>query len=99
MIRILVVYPRSEGSTFDADYYVKSHMPLVATKWPQVTRWEVDLAGADQPHHAVGYLYVPSMEALGEAMASPATGDVMGDLPNYTNVAPQMYVGEVAASS
>jgi uncharacterized protein (TIGR02118 family) len=99
MIRILVVYPRSEDSTFDTDYYVGSHMPMVAQKWPQVTRWEVDLAGPDQPHHAVGHIYVDSMDAFGAAMAEPGTGDVMSDIVNYTNVQPTMYVSEVAASS
>ena len=99
MIRLLVVYPRSEGSTFDTDYYVSSHMPMVASKWPQVTKWEVDVAAPDQPHHAIGYLYFESMASLGEAMGGPSTGEVMGDIPNYTTVQPAMYVSEVAASS
>ena len=91
----------SIGSSRDALMAGKrpKKMPMVAEKWPQVTRWEVDLAGPDQAHHAVGHIYVDSMEAFGEAMASPGTGDVMSDIVNYTNTQPVMYVGEVAASS
>ena len=99
MIRVLVVYPRSEGSSFDADYYVQTHMPLVASSWPQVSGWSVDLGAPDQPHHCVGHILMPSAAALGEAMGSPATGAVMADIANFTNAAPQMYVSEVAASS
>lgn len=99
MIRVLVVYPRSEGSTFDTDYYVNSHMPMVAEKWPQVTKWEVDVAGDGQPHHAVGHIYFDSAESLGAAMAGPSTGEIMADVPNYTSVQPAMYMSEVVASS
>jgi uncharacterized protein (TIGR02118 family) len=99
VIRASVLYPRSDGTTFDNDYYVSTHMPLIAANWPQLAKWEVDLATPDQPHHAIGYLYFDSMEDFGAAMGSPGTGAVMGDVPNYTNVQPQIYVSEVAASS
>jgi uncharacterized protein (TIGR02118 family) len=99
MIRVLVLYPRSDNSTFDVDYYQQSHMPLVGKTWSQVSRWEVDLGGPDQPHHAVAHIVFPSAEAFGEAMSSPGTPAVMADVANYTNVQPQMYISEIAATS
>jgi uncharacterized protein (TIGR02118 family) len=99
VIRVLVLYPRSEGSTFDGDYYVKTHMPLVAAKWPSVTGWQADLGGPDQTYHCVGHIHFDSAEALGEAMGSPSTGEVMADVANFTNVQPQLFVGEVVGTS
>ena len=36
-----------------------------------------------------------SMDALGAAMGSPGTGDVLADVANYTNIAPVMQTSEV----
>jgi len=100
MIRILVLYPRSEGSTFDADYYVSTHMPLVKSTWGDaVTGWAVDMGVADQPHHCVGHVTFTSMDAFGAAMGGPGAATVMGDIPNFTNVQPQVFVSEVTATS
>lgn len=30
---VTVIYPKTETSTFDLDYYMKTHMPLVQEKW------------------------------------------------------------------
>ena|SRR5690349_14666246 len=98
MIRILVVYPRTEGTTFDADYWTNTHMPLVGQKWPDC-RWEADVAGPDQPHYAVAHLVFPDMASMGAAMSGPAGAEVRGDLPNYTNVQPQILISEIAKTS
>ena len=98
MIRILVVYPRAEGTTFDADYYRTTHMPLVKQKWPSVVRTEIDLGSPDQPHHCIGHVVFPDMAAMGAAMAdAEAAGVVMGDVVNFTNAQPQIYMSEVVA--
>jgi hypothetical protein len=36
------------------------------------------------------------MDAFSAAMASPRMGDIMGDLPNYTNAVPSMQISEIA---
>jgi uncharacterized protein (TIGR02118 family) len=99
MIRILVVYPRSEGSTFDLDYYRSTHMPLVKEKWPSVVRTEVDLGGPDQPHHCIGHVVFPSVDAMAAAMSGPGAAVVMGDIANFTNVQPQVFMSEVVEGS
>ena len=49
MIRVSVMYPSGDGKTFDHDYYVQKHMPLVHARWGGMglVRTEVDrgLAG------------------------------------------------------
>ena len=32
MIKVSVLYPHTEGSSFDMDYYCKSHIPMVQKK-------------------------------------------------------------------
>ena len=77
-----MLYPRSEGSTFDSDYYVSTHMPLVGKTWPDVT-WAVDLGGDDQPYHCIGHLAFDSTEAMGAAFGSPGAAEVMADPDAY----------------
>jgi len=98
MIRVLVVYPRNDGDRFDADYWLNTHMPMVGAKLPGV-RWEADLGGPDQPHHAVAHLIFPDMGAFAAAATSPGMGELGADMTNYTNVAAQMFVSEIAATS
>jgi uncharacterized protein (TIGR02118 family) len=99
MIRVTVSYPRSEGSTFNSEYWIGSHMPMLTAGWPQMTKWEADLGIDGQPHHAVANIYFDSLEDMQAAMAEPATGAIMGDLVNYYGAAPVMQVNTVAASS
>ena len=42
-IKIVVLYPNPEGATFDMDYYLATHMPLVSESWSQygLKGWEV----------------------------------------------------------
>jgi uncharacterized protein (TIGR02118 family) len=99
MIRLMVTYPRGEATTFDADYWTGTHMPLVASSWSEVVRWEADLGALDDPNYAVAHIYFDSQESMGAAMAGASTKAVMGDIANYTNVEPVMQVYTVAASS
>jgi hypothetical protein len=39
--------------------------------------------------------YFPSVQALQEVLQNPASGEVMGDIPNYYQGAPDIFVGEV----
>ncbi|UZP38432.1 hypothetical protein NXS19_006248 [Fusarium pseudograminearum] len=39
MAQVLVVYP--SGPSFDMDYYLKTHMPLVASKWGPLVSQEL----------------------------------------------------------
>jgi uncharacterized protein (TIGR02118 family) len=97
MIRVLVAYPRSEGTKFDAEYYEATHMNLVRTKLPGIVSASADIALDDnQPYYAVAHLLFESMEAMGAAMGAPSAAEVMADIANYTDVAPTMQISRIS---
>lgn len=95
MIRLSVLYPKSDGSTFDHDYYRNSHVPLCLKTWG-MSEAEID-RGLDGPYEAAVHFRFESQEALGAAMGAPGTADVIADVANYTNITPVMQTSEVVA--
>jgi uncharacterized protein (TIGR02118 family) len=101
MIKVSVMYPRREGSKFDMKYYCASHIPMVAKKLGAACKGvsvEQGLSGAapgTQPNFvALGHMLFDSVEAFQSAFA-PHAGEIMGDIPNYTNIEPIVQVSEV----
>ena len=101
MIKVSVFYPNGAGTTFDWDYYLSKHMPMVQAKLgPACRKAEVDHGvGGGQPGSsptfvAVCHLHFDSVDAFQEAFG--AHGDaIVADIPNYTNVQPIVQVNEV----
>lgn len=101
MIKVSVLYPNNEGTTFDMDYYCNSHMPMVQEKLGAAckrTAAEQGLGGAapgsSAPYIAMGHLYFDSAEAFTAAF-TPHAQAIMGDVPNFTNAEPIVQVSEV----
>jgi len=100
MIRVALMYPRTEESHFNMDYYLEHHMPLLAgLLGDNLDRYEVDegIGGAapgDPPPYAViCYLYFANTDAL-RALGKSGP-EVMTDLPNFTNVQPQIQISRI----
>ncbi len=95
MIRLSVFYPRTEGATFDHDYYRDKHVPLAQKAWG-VERAEID-KGIDGPYVAAVHFFFESMDAVGAAMGKPGTADVMADVANYTSITAVLQTSESSA--
>jgi uncharacterized protein (TIGR02118 family) len=87
---VFVAYPAGDGTHFDRDYYVETHLPLAERGWG-----EAGLQSAraffppdDSPYLAVAVLTFVDEDAIAAALALPATTGIMGDLPNFTNASP-----------
>jgi uncharacterized protein (TIGR02118 family) len=93
MIRLSVFYPSTEGATFDHDYYREKHVPLAMRTWG-LTKAEID-KGVDGPYVAAVHFEFDSADALGAAMGAEATGEVLADVANYTNIAPVLQTSEI----
>lgn len=96
MIRLSVLYPKTEGATFDHDYYRDSHVPLVVKTWEPLSA-EVD-KGVSGPYEAAVHLTFADQAALDAALAHEGREALRADLVNYTTIVPVMQVSEVFPS-
>jgi uncharacterized protein (TIGR02118 family) len=101
MIKVSVFYPNEEGKKFDIEYYCNKHMPMVKQKCGAACKGvavEQGLGGAEPgsraTYIAMGHLYFDSVEAF-QAAFGPHTAEIMGDIPNYTNIQPSIQISEV----
>ncbi len=93
MIRLTVLYPETEGATFDHDYYRDHHVPLAVKTWG-LDGAEID-RGVSGPYVAAVHFRFESIEAMGAAMGVDGTADVLADVANYTDIAPVMQTSEI----
>jgi uncharacterized protein (TIGR02118 family) len=94
MYRVSILYPKTEGTTFDHDYYRDSHMPLLATRLGDTCQsWSSDKV-LDGPFEAIGQVVVDDLAAFQAKMGEHA-GEIMGDVANYTAITPQLVVSEI----
>jgi len=100
-VSLQVLYPIGDGTTFDLDYYKATHLALVDEYMgAQIERVLVTYGlagGPDTPpgYHAVATMVFADQDAMNAALG--AAKPVLDDIPNFTNVAPEMLIGEVIA--
>ena len=92
MIRLSVLYPKTDGATFDHDYYKNSHVPLACSTWGVGA--EID-KGINGPYEAAVHFTFESTDAMNAAMAAEGTGAIMADVANYTTIMPVMQTSEI----
>jgi uncharacterized protein (TIGR02118 family) len=104
MVRVSFMYPTSPGKRFDHAYYADKHMPLVEQRFKAfgLRRYEVDRGarggapGAPAPFVAAAHLYFERVEDFDRALAAHGT-ELLGDVPNYSEIPPQVQISEIAA--
>jgi uncharacterized protein (TIGR02118 family) len=103
MITVTVAYPAADAGTFDWEYYLSTHMPLVqAEMGSALVSFSSDrgvaslVPGEAAPYAAVTRMVFESLEALQAGMEK--SGDkLLADIPNYTNVNPVFQISEIMA--
>ncbi|RAR06795.1 ethyl tert-butyl ether degradation ethd [Stemphylium lycopersici] len=93
----MVFYPRKEGSTFNAEYYVNKHMPLVEKHWKKhgLKSYTVCELNAESPYTYCVLTEWDSHDSVGKAMQDPATKEVMDDVVNFSSETPVVAHGPV----
>jgi uncharacterized protein (TIGR02118 family) len=101
MTKVSVLYPNGEGKTFDMNYYCNTHLPMVnkllgdSLKGATVEKGIGGAApGSPAPYAGMGNMYFDSLEDFGKSFG-PNAQEIMGDLPNFTNIEPVVQVSEV----
>ena len=99
LIKVSVMYPFSEGKTFDIAYYETKHMPMVAGfLGANLVKYTIEKGVASgipnqSPYMAIGTFYVKNLAEY-EAATAPNRDAIRADFANYTNVAPVIVVSE-----
>ena len=101
MIKVSVMYPNNEGSTFDMTYYCNVHIPMVRQKLGAELKGvavEEGIGGAEPgspaPYLALGHLLFESVEAFQTSFGAHAQ-EFEADIPNYTNTQPIIQISAV----
>jgi uncharacterized protein (TIGR02118 family) len=93
MIKMSVMYPVTEGATFDHDYYRDHHVPLAVRTWG-LDDAEIE-KGIDGPYVAVVHFRFESVEAMRAATSVDGSAAVSADVPNYTTIRPIRQISQI----
>ncbi len=98
MFCVTVIYSQKDGGTFNFDYYTKKHVPLVC-RLVDVVKVEVRKGAASLDGSAPSFVcicshWINSPQEFQAAMAKHGA-EIMGDIPNFTNMQPILQLDEV----
>jgi len=101
LIKVSVMYPYSEGKTFNMEYYETKHMPMVAgflganlVKYTIEKGLASGIPNQPLPFVAIGTFYITSLTDY-QAAIGPNRDAIRADFPNFTNISPVILVSEV----
>ena len=101
LIKVSIMYPFSEGKTFNMEYYETKHMPMVANfLGSNLVKYTIEkglasgIPNQPLPYAAIGTFYVKSLSDY-QAAIGPNRDAIRADFANYTEVAPVILVSEV----
>ncbi|MDQ2091316.1 EthD family reductase [Marimonas arenosa] len=98
-VSLQVAHPAADGTTFDYDYYLSTHMALVDEymgphiKSTLVTKGLAGGPDTPPPFHAIATIVFADQATMDAALA--ASDPVLKDIPNFTDSTPQILIGEV----
>jgi uncharacterized protein (TIGR02118 family) len=104
MIKVSVMYPNTPGARFDHEYYRDKHMPLLKARMgDRCKSYSVDkglgggASGEPATYVAMCHIFCDSVEAF-DAGFAPHAEEILGDIRNYTDLAPVIQISEVVVA-
>ncbi len=101
MIKVSVMYPYKAGARFDHDYYRDKHMPLLKARMGAACKYytvDKGLAGgtpgSTPTYVGMCHIFADSVESFNAAFG-PHAKEILGDIPNYTDLQPVLQFSEV----
>lgn len=98
-VRTILLYPHKAGATFNIDYYLKSHMPLVSRLYTPfgLEHWEVvKFPVEDSPAYIVQTtLHWRTRAHVAAANASEGGRQLFEDIKNFSEVPPIALTGDL----
>jgi len=103
MFNISSIYPKKEGSTFDYDYYLNTHIPMSIEKLSNSNGFKgvsvergisIETPSIESSFHAMCHYYFETLEEFLQAF-EPHANELLDDVKNYTNIEPIIQINEV----
>ena len=105
MITVNVLYPNKDGATFDIDYYLTSHIPMLKRVYGSALKGcmvEQGLGGRDPGTKAefavLCHLRFDSVESYRQ-VSDAVGGQVRNDVANYASEPPIVQLSDVIVAS
>ena len=96
---VQVMYPITETTSFDYDYYFNKHMQIVGeTLGEHIQSTLVTKGISGGPDVPAGYYAIATMVFEDQSAVDLALSKIrtaLGDIPNFTNTEPVILMGEV----
>lgn len=101
-VTVTVVFPNEPDAKYDIEYYMAKHMPLIETRWGKygikswsATKYSNGIDGSP-PLYAFGSVVTwDNEEQVKTAFTGPEVGEIMADVPNFSNKQPIFLIGEL----
>ena|ERR1700750_2391021 len=101
MVSVSVLYPKTDGSHFDYEYYLQKHVPMVRSRCQPLGLSRLDLIrgistlnGGQPGFELIGILTFESKEQMQSALAQ-AGEEILSDIPNFTNISPYIQLNDL----
>lgn len=101
MYKLTAMYPNGPDVRFKFDYYTGPHDRLVKDLLTSHGLMQVDVdRGVDAPgengapYIAIGTLWFESADGIEDGLAEHGE-EILGDIPNFSNVEPEIQISEV----
>jgi uncharacterized protein (TIGR02118 family) len=95
------MYPYEPGARFDHEYYRDRHMPMLKARLGDACKsYTVDKGisggapGSPPAYVGMCHIFAESVQSF-QAAFGPHAKEIMGDIPNYTDLKPTMQISEV----
>jgi uncharacterized protein (TIGR02118 family) len=102
---VVIAYPNDIEATFNLNYYLTSHMPLVESLWGKrgLLKWElVEFESGNAPEklffRRANMMVWEDQATFAAASQGPIADEILGDIPNFSNRQPQILEGNVVGS-
>lgn len=97
-----VVYENDASASFDMQYYINTHMPLVQKHWGHrgLQSWSVfDYSKDSSSPYKVHALLTWKDQASADDSMTKYGAEVFGDVPNFTKLTPNKFAGSLVSAS
>ncbi len=109
-VAAVVAYPSKHPETgedlkFDMDYYLSGHMPMIEKAWSPfgMRSWTINqfpnpdpFTGQAPPYSVQTTIYWDKVDDFKAAMNGPMKDETAKDVSVFSNIWPQIWVGEIA---